>query len=94
MLQEGDQISLIYTYDDPSTEASVFVDDASLNPETPAVESAEASMKKKHRELQQKKFMIRILRMVISPDWEVSTNCMRYFHLPARDLKHRNFMEK
>lgn len=46
VLQEGDQISLIYTYDDPSTEASVFVDDASLNPETPAVESAEASMKK------------------------------------------------
>lgn len=46
VLQEGDQISLIYTYDDPSTEASVFADDTSLNPETPAVESAEASMKK------------------------------------------------
>ncbi len=46
VLQEGDQISLIYTYDDPSTEVSVFADDASLNPETPAVESAEASMKK------------------------------------------------
>lgn len=44
--QEGDQISLIYTYDDLSTEASVFADDTSLNPETPAVESAEASMKK------------------------------------------------
>ena len=46
VLQEGDQISLIYTYDDLSTEASVFADDTSLNPETPAVESAEASMKK------------------------------------------------
>lgn len=46
VLREGDQISLIYTYDDPSTEASVFADDTSLNPETPAVESAEASMKK------------------------------------------------
>ena len=46
VLQEGDQISLIYTYDDLSTEASVFADDPSLNPETPAVESAEASMKK------------------------------------------------
>ena len=44
--QDGDQISLIYTYDDPSTEASVFVDDASLNPETPAIETAEVSMKK------------------------------------------------
>lgn len=46
VLQEGDQISLIYTYDDLSTEASVFADDTSLNPETPAIESAEASMKK------------------------------------------------
>lgn len=46
VLQEGDQISLIYTYDDLSTEASVFADDTSLNPETPAVESAEVSMKK------------------------------------------------
>lgn len=46
VLQEGDQISLIYTYDDLSTEASVFADDISLNPETPAIESAEASMKK------------------------------------------------
>ena len=46
VLQEGDQISLIYTYDDLSTEASVFADDTSLNPETRAVESAEASMKK------------------------------------------------
>lgn len=46
ILQDGDQISWIYTYDDLSTEASVFADDASLNPETPAVESAEASMKK------------------------------------------------
>lgn len=46
VLQEGDQISLIYTYDDLSIEASVFADDTSLNPETPAVESAEASMKK------------------------------------------------
>ena len=46
VLQEGDQISLIYTYDDLSTEASVFADDASLNPETPAIESAEVSMKK------------------------------------------------
>ena len=45
-LQDGDQISLIYSYDDPSNEAAVFADDASLNPETPAVESAEASMKK------------------------------------------------
>ena len=45
-------------------------------------------------ELLQKKFTIRILQMVISPDWEVSTNCMRYFHLPAQDLKHRNFTEK
>ena len=46
VLQEGDQISLIYTYDDLSTEALVFADDTSLNPETPAIESAEASMKK------------------------------------------------
>lgn len=46
VLQEGDQISLIYTYDDLSTEASVFADDTSLNPETPAIKSAEASMKK------------------------------------------------
>ena len=46
VLQDGDQISMIYTYDDLSTEASVFADDTSLNPETPAVESAEASMKK------------------------------------------------
>lgn len=46
VLQEGDQISLIYTYDDLSTEASVFADDTSLNPETPAIESAEASMEK------------------------------------------------
>ena len=46
VLQEGDQISLIYTYDNLSTEASVFADDTSLNPETPAVESAEVSMKK------------------------------------------------
>lgn len=46
VLQEGDQISLIYTYDNLSTEALVFADDTSLNPETPAIESAEASMKK------------------------------------------------
>ena len=46
ILQDGDQISWIYTYDDPSTEASVFADDASLNPETPAIETAEVSMKK------------------------------------------------
>lgn len=45
-LQDGDQISLIYSYDDPSNEAAVFADNASLNPETAAVESAEASMKK------------------------------------------------
>ena len=44
-LQDGDQISLIYSYDDPSNEAAVFADNASLNPETAAVESAEASMK-------------------------------------------------
>lgn len=46
ILQDGDQISWIYTYDDASTEASVFADDASLNPETPAIETAEVSMKK------------------------------------------------
>lgn len=46
ILQDGDQISWIYTYDDLSTEASVFADDASLNPETPAIETAEVSMKK------------------------------------------------
>ena len=46
VLQEGDQISWIYTYDDLSTEASVFADDASLNPETSAIETAEVSMKK------------------------------------------------
>lgn len=45
ILQDGDQISLIYTYDDPSMEAAVFTDDISLNPESAAIESAEASMK-------------------------------------------------
>ena len=44
-LQDGDQISLVYSYDDSSNEAAVFADNASLNPDTPAIESAETSMK-------------------------------------------------
>lgn len=44
-LQDGDEISLIYSYDDPSMEAAVFADDASLNPETPSIETADAAMK-------------------------------------------------
>ena len=46
-LQDGDEISLIYSYTyEPFDEADVFADDASLNPETPAIETAEVSMKK------------------------------------------------
>ena len=45
-LQDGDEISLIYSYTyEPFDEADVFTDDASLNPEAAAIESAEVSMK-------------------------------------------------
>lgn len=45
-LQDGDEISMIYSYTyKPFDEADVFTDDAALNPETAAIESAEVSMK-------------------------------------------------
>ncbi|MGN1206220.1 MAG: DUF4430 domain-containing protein [Eubacterium sp.] len=45
-VQDGDQISLIYSYEDSSMQAAVFADNTSLNPETAAIETAETAMTK------------------------------------------------
>lgn len=45
ILKDGDQISLIYSYDDTSTEAAVFCDDETLNPQQASIETAEAAMR-------------------------------------------------